>query len=231
MLKYIFIFIICIIIIIQLLEACNDKEDYNNVKINESKELVINENTIELLEPIKTETFKNNEIKVTEPWSRIEYHEDESFPYYFFIKVKIPSLNDYQAWKDIIPNLNFDPKTGELIIPSKDESSALALVNLIISNFIGNLSLKEIIEKNLINISINKCQSHQFIQDKIRQQIIEAQSVPKIIKNNYEEDLSKINNKNENENEIFSDIMPFNHNVTNITNKIEAYASSDFSYL
>ena len=110
----------------------------------------------------------------------------------------------------------------------------LALVNLIISNFIGNLSLKEIIEKNLINISINKCQSHQFIQDKIRQQINEAISVPKIIKNNYEEDLSKINNENEinnNLNEDFSEIMPFNHNVANISNNIEAYTSSGFSYL
>jgi hypothetical protein len=50
-------------------------------------------------------------------------------------------------WK-IIPNINFDPRAGELIIPSKDEPSALALANLILINFSGQMSLQNILEKN-----------------------------------------------------------------------------------
>jgi hypothetical protein len=51
-------------------------------------------------------------------------------------------LNDYQTWKQIILNLDFNP--GELIIPSKDEPSALALANLIVINITGQLSLENI---------------------------------------------------------------------------------------
>ena len=53
-------------------------------------------------------------------------------------------LNDYQTWKQIIPNLDFNPQSGELIIPSKDEPSALALANLIVINITGQLSLENI---------------------------------------------------------------------------------------
>ena len=54
------------------------------------------------------------------PWTQIIYKYGDDFPFNFFIKVTISSLNDYSTWKQIIPNLNFDAKTGNLIIPSKD---------------------------------------------------------------------------------------------------------------
>ena len=47
-------------------------------------------------------------------------------PYIFFIKIKIPSLNDYENWKTIITNIGFEPKTSNLIIPTKDEETAFA---------------------------------------------------------------------------------------------------------
>ena len=69
------------------------------------------------------------------PWTKIIYKYHEDYPFYFFIKIKIPSLNDYENWKNIITNLEFNPSSGEIIIPSKDEETALAIANLIISNF------------------------------------------------------------------------------------------------
>ena len=54
------------------------------------------------------------------PWTRIVYKYSEEYPYFFYIKVVIPSLNDYQNWKSIIPNLIFNPNSGELIIPTKE---------------------------------------------------------------------------------------------------------------
>ena len=53
------------------------------------------------------------------PWTRVIYHDKDEYPYHFHFKINIPSLNDFQTWKQIIPNLDFNPRTGELIIPSK----------------------------------------------------------------------------------------------------------------
>ena len=44
------------------------------------------------------------EFQDPKPWSKIIYKNNDHYPFYFFIKIKIPSLNDYQSWKNIIPN-------------------------------------------------------------------------------------------------------------------------------
>jgi hypothetical protein len=106
------------------------------------------------------------------PWSKIVYKYNDPYPFYFFIKVKISSLNDYNNWKNIITNLDFDPKTGELILPTQDEESALAIINLILVQFKGDLSMEDIISKNLIDISINKIKKYDVVKNKIKEQII-----------------------------------------------------------
>lgn len=108
------------------------------------------------------------------PWSQIIYLYNQDYPFKFYIKVKIPSLNDYQSWKEVIPNLDFDARTGELIIPSKNEASALAVANLILSTFKGNLKLETILEKGLIQISVAKAQQFELVKNKLRDQIIEV---------------------------------------------------------
>jgi uncharacterized membrane protein YhiD involved in acid resistance len=130
------------------------------------------------------------------PWSQIIYLYNQDFPFKFFIKVKIPSLNDYQSWKEVIPNLDFDAKTGELIIPSKDEASALAVANLILSTFGGQIKLETILEKGLIQISVLKAQQFDLVKNKLREQIIDnLQGKSTSIGNkDYEADLAK-NNK------------------------------------
>lgn len=153
------------------------------------------------------------------PWTQIIYNYGQEFPFRFFIKIKIPSLNDYQMWKQIIPNMDFDSKTGEIIIPSKDEAGALAITNLIVSNFQGQLSIENILEKNLIPISITKSQQYEMVRNKLKEQIIESiQGKNEEHKSDFELDLAKNENKTELK-EPFDSMDP------------GAYEGGEFTYL
>jgi hypothetical protein len=133
------------------------------------------------------------------PWSKIVLNKTSDYPYEFHIKLRVPSLNDLEAWKQIVPNIGFDPQSGELIIPSKDEASALALANLIAINFTGQMSLDNILEKKLIQISVAKAKNHEVVQTKLREQInqnLYGKSTSNVT-NNFEKDLaSKSDNSN-----------------------------------
>lgn len=178
------------------------------------------------------------EFSKPEPWSKIILRENDEYPYYYHIKLKIPTLNDYEAWKQIIQNLDFNSRTGELIIPSKDEASALALANLIAINFAGQLSVDNILDKKLIQISVAKAKTHEQTQHKIREQIMENLygKTMQPADNNFERDLA-LGTTSQNQapridftSESFSDT--FQH-FTGDNNKedIEAYDGNDFSYL
>jgi hypothetical protein len=216
-------------------------------------------NTIGVYDKQKLEPVINNEPKIIEfnkpnPWTKIVIIPLEEFPYHFHIKAKVPSLTDFENWKNVIPNINFDPRTGELIIPSKDEPSALALANLILINFSGQMSLDNILEKNLIQISIAKAKSYEMVQTKLRDQIIENiyGNQNKSVKTTYEQDLSKKNtvdncasqNVNNNMVNFKSDsfVDTFNNfsnesnesnenNENNESNEIGAWDGNDLSYL
>lgn len=126
-----------------------------------------------------------------EPWSRIVYRYNEEYPYQFYIKAKIPSLNDYENWKNIITNLQFNPRPGELIIPTKSEESAIAIANLIISNFGGSISLDDIIKKDLIGISIAKATKYEVVKNKLKEQIINMIKPPPLTSSvDFQQDLA-----------------------------------------
>ena len=127
------------------------------------------------------------------PWSKVIIRNGTEFPYNYYIPVTIPSLNTFQNWKNIIPNLDFNPQSGELIVPSKDEGSALALTNLIIANLHNQLTIDEIIDKQLIQISVAKAQAHELVRNKLREQILDNINGGKIVNapvTNYEKDLA-----------------------------------------
>ena len=200
MLKIIFVIIILYIIIQNLLDDSNTNPNKditvattnsNNNCQNISKKLepsIISNNQNNIKQNNYSES-KNIIFDKPNPWTRIMYNQNDEYPYYFCIKLKISSLNDYENWKKIIPNLNFNSNTGELIIPSKDEPSALALINLISNNLIGKISLKEILEKNLIQISISKATNYEVVQNKLRDQINETVYGKTTMNPNYENDL------------------------------------------
>jgi len=143
------------------LEATNDK-DFKEVI---SPNLYGNPTNYEAGKHIIWEFYEPN------PWSKIIYKNNEEYPFYFFIKIKIPSLNDYENWKNIINNIEFDPRSGEVIIPTGDEETALSIINLMISNFKGDISINDIINKDLITISINKAKKYEVVKSKIKEQI------------------------------------------------------------
>ena len=127
------------------------------------------------------------------PWTKIIYDKGEEYPYMYHIKIIIPSLNDFERWKQIIPNIDFNPNSRELIIPSKDEASALAIANLICINFSGQMSMTDILNKDLIRISISKAKTHDVVKNKLREQIMEVLYGKSFntIQTNYEKDLAK----------------------------------------
>ncbi len=207
---------------------------------------------------LKKEAFTQNrskpeviEYNKPNPWSKIIINKHDEYPYLFHIKIKIPSLNDFENWKQIIPNISFDPRSGELIIPSKDEASALALANLICSNFMGNLSLQNILDKNLIQISVNKAKSYEVVQNKLREQIMENLYGKQInkVQTNFEKDLAikDISNNDLSRQSGQSRQVDFHSDTftdtfeqfdteesghpSNNSGSIEAYDGGDYSYL
>jgi len=197
-----------------------DDEIYNNeddeIYNNEDDEIYNNE--LIDIDPNMfgkpTEYKKNNIIVWTplepKPWNKIVYKYNEKFPFYFHIKIKVPSLNDYSNWKKIISNLDFDPKSGEIIIPTEDEETALSIANLIISNFKGDLSLEDIINKNLIDVSINKAKKYEIVKNKLIEQI-----------------MSNINNKST---ETFDETQTFTTDLAKTNNDFTAYEGIEYSF-
>ena len=197
-----------------------DKKDKKDKKKLKNKNDNKTTNNIQSIVPINLfgepdEVVPNKYIiwsfKEPIPWNQVIYIYDQDYPFRFYLRTHVPSLNDYQSWKQILPNLDFDSKTGELIIPSKNEESALAIANLIVSNFQGQLTIDSILENNLIQISVTKAQQYDVVKNKLREQIIEALNgkknkfLNKNEVNDYEEDLaskpdSNLNNSEQEEN-------------------------------
>lgn len=190
------------------------------------------------------EQEQTTEFDKPNPWTKVVVLPQEEFPYLFYIKINIPSLNDFENWKQVVPNIDFDPKTGELIIPSKDEASALALANLILINFSGQMSLDNILEKNLIQISITKAKSYEMVQNKLREQIMENLYGKQFnsVSPNYHQDLSRKNSNNQTASQkpgrvdfkdnSFSDTFQhYSDDNTRDPNNIEAFDGCDFAYL
>jgi hypothetical protein len=176
-------------------------------------------------------TNQSNSQKVWEfddpnPWTKIVFNSHDEYPYYFYIKLIIKSLNDYQTWKQIVPNIDFNPQSGELIIPCKDEPSALALANLIVINITGQLSIEHILNKNLIQISTAKSRKYELVQNKLREQIKENlnKKVNLNMPDSFEKDLANMKQPINITENHFSNQIEY-------TNDVDAYDGTDFSYL
>jgi hypothetical protein len=242
MLQYFFISIIVVILLKELYDTYNEKPKINktSIKIQEAPEPSyksksdyifnsVNKPSETLQEIIQEEHYDKDNI-----WSRIIVDKSSDYPYLYHIKVAIPSLNDLQNWIKIIPNLNFSPHTGELIIPSKDEGSALAVANLIIANLNNNISMSDIINKQLLQISIAKAQSHDLVRTKLKEQIktnlnikasSDASKVP-----NFEMDLANKNNMVNKANLMFNK-STIEEKITHPIRDVEGFDGNDYSYL
>ena len=124
--------------------------------------------------------FKN----VPKPWSYVIFN-NEKIPNHFFVISLIPLLkstdrttilNTIGQWLNFMKtneiDLNFNGQELELFIPSQDEEFALTICNLIINCIKGNLSLKNIVDNNLIQVSVSKIKKYSIIKNKITDQIM-----------------------------------------------------------
>jgi len=248
MLRQLLVALILYLMINQLILFFNDKDNYFTKEIIEEKKDKISKNktntpsanNVEKIVPLnlfgKPHEVVPNKFIIWNfvqpiPWTQIIYVYDQEYPFRFFLKVHIPSLNDFQAWKQLVPNLDFDSKTGELIIPSKNEESALAIANLIVSNFQGQLTIDNILEKNLIQVSVLKAQQFEVVKTKLREQIISALTLKnneldrssKSQLNDYEEDLTK--------NSQSANLVNSEHSENFNNNDPMAYENDHLSYI
>lgn len=181
----------------------------------------------------KPHEFVHWEFYDPKPWTKIIYKFGTKDPYNFYIKAKIPSLNDYENWINYITNINFDPRSGEIIISCEDEETALSVANLLVSNFRGDISFEEIVKKDLVGISILKCKKYEVVKNKIKDQIIQNM----IVKASNFNDLNKqmeqksktvVTNVNDKESNNY---FYYNNDISKKNNEYEAYDGDIYSFL
>jgi hypothetical protein len=159
---YIPILIIIIILCIDLIFTFSIRfNNTNNEKFNNDDEN--NEDEIEFDNP--------------NPWNKIQYFTHIN-KYY----IKINKIGDHiekiMVWKSlpIIKNdlIDVDIENSYLILKSHSEEEALVICNLIINHINNNLTINDIVSKNLINYSINKAKRYKLIGTKLTELIKEG---------------------------------------------------------
>jgi len=209
-------FIIILYIIIQTLYDNNNLINYNKNKnsnkllnYNKNNNLINYDENDNLLYKYKNDKyFKSDKNYDISPWSNIyKLNNDQSI---YCIKIDIPSLNDYENWKQLVDNIDFDPRTKEMKIIAESEATALAIVNLMIANFNGDISLHDILNKNLIEISIHKANNYNVVKIKLKEQLNNRLQKKIKIPSEFKKDLAYDNKNYEN---------------------IDAYEGNDYSYL
>jgi hypothetical protein len=126
-----------------------------------------------------SEKFKNEDEEETifenpNPWNKVQYYTH--YNRYF---IKINNLNDHvekiMLWKSlpIIKSdmIDIDIDNNFLILKAYSEEEALVVCNLIINHINNNLTINDIVSKNLINYSINKAKRFKLIGIKLTELI------------------------------------------------------------
>ena len=199
-------------------------------EVDEDKKFVDKDgvdNNIELLTYGKPHTIKQDEkgpyylwkFDEPEPWTKITYRPSDEYVYSFSLKIQVPSLDHYRKWKSIIPNLEFNSQTSEIIIPANDEEGALSVANLIVNHFNGKIKFKTIMKRKLIDVSIAKAKKFGMVKNKLKEQIME--------------ELYGINMEDD-EGDEKEEKMEFKEDLARAQGAIEgpiAYGGNEFSFL
>jgi hypothetical protein len=132
-------------------------------------------------------------------------------------------------WKEIVPIMLSEYL---LIIPAEEEIIALAIANMILSNLSGNISIEDVMKKNLIQQSINKMSQYDLAVKKIKENIMSylnpETSTDKEF--SYSEDLAT--SEGDNNEELFEPKAPNEEMVENNDDEPVAMNSgSSYSFL
>lgn len=152
---YIYVIIIIIILAIDIYFKFTDSSD-TMVNTNEDK------NLIKFDEPNPwTQIYVGNNInKYYLKINNIEKYKD---------KIKIDTWEQIPFIRKDLINNNDDM----LIIVTNNEKEALVVSNVLLSYIVGDLTLDNIIEKDLINTSLQKAQRYELVVNKLRELIKE----------------------------------------------------------
>ena len=119
----------------------------------------------------KNSSLRKINNNISNIWLKIDNDINSEYPNIYFIKYNISNkiLNE---WKKVVPNIIYDESKNELIIPSKDESSALGLIYLISLTNNDEVSLDYILANNIIENTINDINNNNNIKIKIINYVI-----------------------------------------------------------
>ena len=152
------IFIIVIIICIDIYYYIIDGKEISNMD-----NVMLDKNTVEFVDP--------------NPWTKI-YVGNNINKYYLKIKNINKYLDNIVAWKQLpfirTDMIDVDVENEFLIIKSNNEREALVISNLIISNLNNELTIDDIVAKDLINTSLAKAEKYIIVVNKLREFIKEG---------------------------------------------------------
>jgi hypothetical protein len=175
-----------------------NSEDINSKDIN-SKDINSKD--------INSKDINSKDIK---PWNKISQLNNDFTKY--ILKINNFNENKLIEWKKIIKNLNYDKNNKNISYITQHEGEALAIANLILSNLNNDIKLEEILDNNLLQISIKKAVNHKLVSSKLRE-LIETS-----------------NNKEINETFDF-DIDTYDIEQESKTNKITPYLGKEYSLI
>ncbi len=224
----------------------NQIESFNNIpqilhpkhKLNTKENKNVKFEEIDINKFGKPYDYKPNEyvhwdFYDPQPWTKIIYKYGENDPYNFYLKVAIPSLNDYENWKNYLTNINFEPRSGEIVISCQDEETALSIGNLVVSNFKGDIKFDEIVNKDLIGVSIIKCKKHEIVKNKIKEQIIQNMVIKSTNFNdlNKKKDNTPVNIPAKKDDNQSNNYYYYNDKNIKKSNEYDAYDGNEFSFI
>jgi hypothetical protein len=179
----------------------------------------------------KNETFKNEVIEFDEPnpWNKVK-EGIQVVTYY----LKVNNLDDHiekiLLWKqhpsirdDLI---DVDIPNKYLILTTSSEEEALVIANLLLSHMNNNITMQEVISKNLINNTISKAQRFKLINTKLVELIKE--NVRQL--NNQTEDFKSIDTNDDIDVDVDNDVSISNvikEKMDPIQNKVSPQIKTD----
>ncbi|MBT7076635.1 MAG: hypothetical protein HN930_02835 [Pelagibacterales bacterium] len=149
-------------------ESVSENENMDNDDDTESENL-------EIYNGLANENDEVIEFKEPNPWCKIIVGLDNTTRY--FVKINNFNEDKYLEWRKLINSLDYDVETRELILETNSEEEALALTNLIISNMNDEIEIEDILDKNLIHISVAKAKSHKLVCNKLIELIKDSSSI------------------------------------------------------
>ena len=167
-----FTIIVCLLIIELIFYYHNKNEKFKNKIEDDKNKKEEKKSTPNEIKPIqnnllnKIENLKEESNDNIKPWYEIRKLENGSNEY--ILKVNNFNENKLIKWKELITNFNYDNTNNKISYITNQEGEALAIINLVLSNLNNDIELKEILDNNLLQISIKKAINHKLVLKKLK---------------------------------------------------------------